>query len=52
MHNILSRNQLDEWRNFESTVEECDSEMQKLNENMIVKILSAKRYPEGFGRGS
>ncbi|AHB80743.1 hypothetical protein Syn7803C97_107 [Synechococcus phage S-MbCM6] len=32
MHNILSRNQLDEWRHFESTVDECDTEMQKLND--------------------
>jgi len=32
MHNILSRNQLDEWRHFESTVDECDIEMQKLND--------------------
>ena len=32
MHNILSRNQLDEWRHFESTVDDCDIEMQKLND--------------------
>ena len=32
MHNILSRNQLDEWRHFENTVDECDIEMQKLND--------------------
>ena len=32
MHNITSRNQLDEWRHFEDTIDECDIEMQKLND--------------------
>ena len=32
MHNITSRSQLDEWRHFESTVDEVDVEMQKLND--------------------
>jgi hypothetical protein len=32
MHNLLSRNQLDEWRHFEDTVDDCDIEMQKLND--------------------
>ena len=32
MHNITSRNQLDEWRHFENTIDECDIEMQKLND--------------------
>ncbi|ABA47104.1 gp134 [Synechococcus phage syn9] len=32
MHNITSRNQLDEWRHFEDTIDKCDTEMQKLND--------------------
>ncbi len=32
MHNILSRNQLDEWRHFEGTIDEVEIENQKLND--------------------
>jgi len=32
MHNITSRNQLDEWRHFENTIDEMDVEMQKMND--------------------
>jgi hypothetical protein len=32
MHNILSRNQLDEWRHFEDTLDSLDVENQKLND--------------------
>ena len=32
MHNITSRNQLDEWRHFEQTVDEFEIENQKLND--------------------
>ena len=32
MHNITSRNQLDEWRHFEETVDEFEIENQKLND--------------------
>ena len=32
MHNITSRNQLDEWRHFEDTIDELDLENQKLND--------------------
>ena len=32
MHNITSRSQLDEWRHFENTIDELDSETQKLND--------------------
>jgi len=32
MHNILSRSQLDEWRHFENTLDECEIENQKLND--------------------
>ena len=32
MHNITSRNQLDEWRHFENTIDEMDIEDQKLND--------------------
>ena len=32
MHNITSRNQLDEWRHFEDTIDEMDIEMQKMND--------------------
>ena len=32
MHNITSRNQLDEWRHFEDTIDEMDIEMQTLND--------------------
>ncbi len=32
MHNILSRNQLDEWRHFEDTLDSIDLENQRLND--------------------
>jgi len=32
MHNITSRNQLDEWRHFEDTIDELEIETQKLND--------------------
>ena len=32
MHNITSRNQLDEWRHFENTVDDLALEQQKLND--------------------
>ena len=32
MHNLMSRNQLDEWRHFEDTIDEMDIENQKLND--------------------
>ena len=31
MHNITSRNQLDEWRHFEDTVDELTIENRKIN---------------------
>ncbi len=32
MHNITSRNQLDEWRHFENTVDDLEVENQKIND--------------------
>ena len=32
MDNITSRSQLDEWRHFENTIDELDSENQRLND--------------------
>lgn len=32
MHNILSRNQLDEWRHFEQTVDDLESELERIND--------------------
>ena len=32
MHNLSSRNQLDEWRHFESTVDNYEVESQKIND--------------------
>ena len=32
MHNLTSRNQLDEWRHFENTLDEYEIENQKLND--------------------
>ena len=32
MHNILSRNQLDEWRHFEETVDDLESELNRIND--------------------
>ncbi len=32
MHNITSRNQLDEWRHFEDTVDDLEVENQKIND--------------------
>ena len=32
MHNLSSRNQLDEWRHFESTVDNFEVENQKIND--------------------
>tara|TARA_A200000159_G_scaffold110576_1_gene103586 strand:+ start:10100 stop:10285 length:186 start_codon:yes stop_codon:yes gene_type:complete len=32
MHNLTSRNQLDEWRHFENTIDEMDMEMQRMND--------------------
>jgi len=31
MHNLMSRNQLDEWRHFENTIDELESEDRKVN---------------------
>ena len=35
MHNLLTRNQLDEWRKFEETVDRCDVE----NQTIIGKVV-------------
>ena len=32
MHNILSRSQLDEWRHFENTIDEFDSDLDRIND--------------------
>jgi hypothetical protein len=32
MHNLLSRAQLDEWRHLEQTIDELESETQKIND--------------------
>ena len=32
MHNIMSRNQLDEWRHFEQTVDQLESEIDRIND--------------------
>ena len=32
MHNIISRNQLDEWRHFEQTVDQLESEIDRIND--------------------
>ena len=32
MHNLISRNQLDEWRHFEQTVDDMTIENEKLND--------------------
>lgn len=32
MHNIMSRNQLNEWRNFENTVDQFETEMDSIND--------------------
>ena len=32
MRNLLSRSQLDEWRHFEDTVDDLESENRKLND--------------------
>ena len=32
MHNLLTRNQLDEWRHFEQTLDDLEVENQKLND--------------------
>ena len=32
MHNLLSRNQLDEWRHLESTIDDLEAENQKLDD--------------------
>jgi hypothetical protein len=32
MHNIMSRNQLNEWRHFESTVDQFETEMDSIND--------------------
>ena len=32
MHNLLTRNQLDEWRHFEQTLDDLEIENQKLND--------------------
>ena len=31
MHNLLTRNQLDQWRHFEQTLDDLEIENQKLN---------------------
>jgi len=32
MHSLLNRNQLDEWRHFEQTLDNLEIEQQKLND--------------------
>ena len=32
MHNLVSRNQLDEWRHFEKTVNELEDELSLIND--------------------
>ncbi len=32
MHNLVSRSQLDEWRHFEDTVDELETELDILND--------------------
>ena len=32
MHNLMSRNQLDEWRHFEKTVNELEEELNLIND--------------------
>lgn len=32
MHNLMSRNQLDEWRHFEKTVNELEDELNLIND--------------------
>jgi len=32
MHNLLTRNQLDQWRHFEQTIDDLEIENQKLND--------------------
>ena len=32
MHNLLTRNQLDQWRHFEQTLDDLEIENQKLND--------------------
>ena len=32
MQNILSRSQLDEWRHFEDTIDEFDSDLDRIND--------------------
>lgn len=32
MHNLLTRNQLDQWRHFEKTIDDLEVENQKLND--------------------
>jgi len=32
MHNLISRNQLDEWRHFEKTVNELEEELNLIND--------------------
>ena len=32
MHNIISSSQLNEWRHFEQTLDECEVENQKIND--------------------
>jgi len=32
MHNILSRSQLNGWRHFESTINELDSDLDRIND--------------------
>ena len=32
MHNILNRNQLDEWRHFEETIDDLEIENQKISD--------------------
>ena len=32
MHNLLSKSQLDEWRHLEQTIDELESENQRIND--------------------
>ena len=36
MHNLLPRAQMDEWRHFESTVNQAEEEMMAINDYMSV----------------
>ena len=53
MHNITSRNQLDEWRHFEDTIDELDLENQKLNDyyECLIECDLTNQANSEFARG-